>query len=188
MPNCELATDGRNQIGQIRAMLHEINQRTILIVNRLPVGSMHFRVIKEFALQSPGLAKDLRPFRSRIHQSFHLADVDRSITDLYRYRPVYRDDTPSTTARARRLIQKFLLIFGKRIRSDAFEDGRRCSLLKLESLQSKGGSGSIGVHRLKIENCSRSGCREVSVIARRHPKSENALADSREVDFHGNRS
>src|SRR5215470_4707996 len=184
MPHCELATDSRDQIAQIRAVLHEINERTILVVNRLPIGAVHFCVIKELALQSPGLAKDLRPFRSRIHKCLELAYVDRAIADLYRYRTIYRDDSPSTAARARRLIQKFLLVFRKRVRTNAFQDGSCCSLLELEPLQSKGGSGSIGVHWLEIENCSGCACREVSVIGWRYPESENALTDSGEVDFH----
>src|SRR5690242_4094977 len=104
----KLTANGCDQVSEIITMLNVAQERAILFINRLPIGSVHFGVVKVFSLDAPGLAEDLRPLGARIHQHFHLGDVDRTVS--YFRGPIDWNYAPPI-ASARGLVQKFFLIF-----------------------------------------------------------------------------
>ena len=85
-PTVELAADHRDQVAEVGAMRHERHQRAVLVVDRLPVGAVHRRVVEILALDPPRLAEDLRPLGTRIDQRIEAGDIDR------RLRPPWPDD------------------------------------------------------------------------------------------------
>src|ERR1044072_7460292 len=104
-------------------MLNVGEQRSVLLIDRLPVCAVHLRVVEELALDSPGLAKNLRPLCARVDQRFHLRDVYWTIADLGR--TVSRNDPPSVPATGG-LIEHLLFVFRERVGGNAFEiRGRR---------------------------------------------------------------
>src|ERR1044072_2812948 len=98
-------------------MLNVGEQRSVLLIDRLPVCAVHLRVVEELALDSPGLAKNLRPLRARIDQRLHLRDVDRALADLGR--TVSRNNPPAVPATGG-LIEQLLSVFRERVGEDAF--------------------------------------------------------------------
>src|SRR6185369_5573490 len=110
MTDGKLAADGGDQIREVRAMLNIRQERFVLFIDRLPIVSVHLRVVKIVTLDAPRLAEDLRPLGSRIDQRFELGNVNCSIANLGRDRTIERNDSPSVP-RAGGLIQHLLPIF-----------------------------------------------------------------------------
>ena len=111
-------------------------QRAVLVVDRLPVGAVHLRVVEILALNAPRLAEDLRPLGARIDPRFELRDVDRA-SPTFAGRSV-RDDAPAAAVLAAAgLIQQLLAIRREREGANALEERRRCALLELVSVQAE---------------------------------------------------
>src|ERR1043165_347871 len=104
MAHCELAPHPRDQITKGSAMPPVTKQTRIFLINRLPIGAVHFGVVEILALDPPRLAIDLRPLCFRIDAHLQLRDVEWSITNFRR--PLRRNYSP--TARIG-LIEQFLL-------------------------------------------------------------------------------
>src|SRR6185369_1271636 len=134
MTDGKLPSDGGDQIREVGAMLNIRQKRFVLFIDRLPIISVHLRVVEIVALDAPRLAEDLRPLGSRIDQRFELGNVDRSIANLGRYRAIEWNDSPSVP-RACGLIQHLLPILGKSVRADAFKKRRRGAFLELIFVQ-----------------------------------------------------
>src|SRR5256885_6474520 len=95
-------------------------QRPVLFKYRLPVIAVKVRIIEILALDPPGLAINLFPLGSRIDTHFELGDVEWSISHLSRNGTIGRHDSPTGSAAGAGLIQKFLLVIGQRVRTNAF--------------------------------------------------------------------
>src|SRR5438132_3150400 len=78
MPNTQLTADRRDEVSQVGAMPDVGQERSILLVDRGPVGALHAGVIKEFALDAPGLAKNLGPLGLRLHLHLQRRNVQRA--------------------------------------------------------------------------------------------------------------
>src|SRR5688500_3419001 len=109
-------------------MLNVVEKRAVLLIDGPPVGAVHLRVVEELALNSPGLAEDLRPFSSRVNQRFHLRDIKSTVADLDR--AIRRNDPPAVAATGS-LIEQLLSVFRERVCADAFKKRGRRALLKL---------------------------------------------------------
>src|SRR5947208_16088449 len=96
MPNTQLTADRRDEVSQVGAMPDVGQERSILLVDRGPVGALHAGVIKEFALDAPGLAKNLGPLGLRLHLHLQRRDVQRAVGDLSG--PVGRQDATERDA------------------------------------------------------------------------------------------
>src|SRR5665647_1501435 len=92
MPDDELSAGLRYEIAEVSTVTHEGQQLAVFRENSLPVGAVHFGVIKKVALYAPRLVKDFRPLDGRIDPHFHLRDIERSISDLCRF--FCRDNAP----------------------------------------------------------------------------------------------
>src|SRR5215470_3317578 len=106
----QLAADGRDEVGQVYAMSHICEKRLILVINRMPLVSVHFRIVKKVALDSPSLAKDLCPLGPRIDQRFELRDVDGAIAHFCRAIDCYDPPPAAGRTASGRLVEQLLLV------------------------------------------------------------------------------
>src|SRR5689334_11654102 len=103
-------------------MAHVRKQRAILLMDRLPIVAVEFRIVKVLPLDAPVLAINLFPLGARIDAHFELGHVQWTITDLDRRGSIGRHDSP--TVRSNTLIKQLLLVVRERVRTNAFEKWR----------------------------------------------------------------
>src|ERR1041384_1150685 len=160
-------------------MTDKSEQRFVLVVDRLPVGAVHFRIVEIVTLNAPRFAIDLRPLSTRIDAHLELGDVEWSIADFRR--PLSSDHTPTIRAV---LIQQLLLVSGNGIRTDAaFKKRSRRAILELIALQAQRSGSSAGKRLRVIERACRAGV-EIVVVTSGNVDCENSLADLVQIDAH----
>src|SRR5260370_29614508 len=130
----QVAANHGDEITQIRTMADVGQQRVVLVIDRLPIVAMHLGVVEEFALDPPGLTIDLRPFGAGIDLHLELRNVDRAVANFGWL--IGWDDSPAAFgASAARLIEQLLLVRGKRVEANAFQERRGNPGLELITLQ-----------------------------------------------------
>src|SRR5665647_275906 len=92
MPDDELSAGLRYEIAEVSTVTHEGQQLAVFCENSLPVGAVHFGVIKKVALCAPRLVKDFRPLDGRIDLHLQLSDIERAVSNLCRF--FRRDNAP----------------------------------------------------------------------------------------------
>ena len=181
MPHTQLTADRRDEVSQVGAMPDVGQERSILLVDRGPVGALHAGVIKEFALDAPGLAKNLGPLGLRLHLHLQRRDVQRAVADLRG--PVGRHDAPARGGGAARLIEELRVVARKGVGADPLEEGRRRALAQAIAIEAQR-RGRAGAGGRQIEDRPGDARFEVTVVAGRHVEGEDPLADPLEVDAH----
>src|SRR5438105_363585 len=165
MADGELPTRERDEISKVGPVADVRDQRAVFVIHRLPVRTVHLRVIEVIALRAPGFLEDLRPLGAWIDEHLELADVDGAVAHLGRL--VGGDDAPATLRRAARgLIQQLLPVAGERIRTNTLENRRRHALLELVALKTRRTPGVR--HRLEIKECSGGAGAQVAELAGRN--------------------
>ena len=74
----ELALHFPDQVGELRTGRNLVEQRLVLLVDRVPVDARHVGDPELVALQSPHFAEHLAPFASRRHRKPHAIEIDPS--------------------------------------------------------------------------------------------------------------
>src|SRR5215831_7901222 len=95
MSHRQLAAHHRYEVIEISAMAHVRQQHAILVVDRLPIVPVKFRIVEIFALNAPLLTIDLLPLGTRINAHFKLRYVERAVANLYRRRTIGGHDPPT---------------------------------------------------------------------------------------------
>ena len=109
MANHKFAANGCDQISEISSMTDVLNERKILLIDGLPVGTVKFRIVEILTLDPPRLAEDLLPLGTWIDAHFERRNIQRPIADLDGNGTIRRDNAPGCTAR---LIKKLLPVTG----------------------------------------------------------------------------
>src|ERR1043166_2796900 len=155
-------------------------ERAIFFVDCLPVVAMELWIIKILALNSPGLTKDIFPLGAWINLHFELSHVEGPVADSHWSRSIRWHYSPSRCAR---LIEKFFLVRGQRVRTNPLKERCCRALSELISMQAQRRRRGRGCHnRFGVIETSRGAGGEIAVIARRNVHGDYPLPDAIEVD------
>src|SRR5438270_3359007 len=190
MAHGQFAAHHRDDVPQVSAVAHIGKERTIFLIDCLPIVSVHFGVIKILALDAPRLTVDLFPFGAGFNPHLQLGHVERSIAYLNRNRAIGGYNSPTGPSAGAGLIQKFLLVVRERVRANAFQERRGCALFELISLQAERcRRGRSRQNWFGVIETSGRARREVAVITCRDVYGDYSLPYSFKVDanIHGSR-
>src|SRR5215510_12782909 len=180
MPHSQLAADRSYEITQVGPVAYIGQERAVLIVDCLPIGSVHFGVVEILALNPPRLTIDLRPLGAWIYLRLELRHIDCAVAHLGG--AVCRNDSPAVSAG---LIEEFLLVSRERVRANAFEERRGRSLLELVSLQARRRGRAARRVRFHIKDRPRRAGGEAAVVTSRNVDGQDSLSDPVEVNANG---
>ncbi len=77
MSDLHLADHLDQQLVQVLAALHELEQRLVAGAHRAPIQAVHFRIVEELLFHAPGFIEDLMPLLARIDQHPKTAEIER---------------------------------------------------------------------------------------------------------------
>src|SRR5438552_1237158 len=105
MSNGQLSAHHRDHVAQIGAMSDGCEKRKVLLINGVPIGALHFRIVEIFALDPPCLAIYVGPFGTRIDTHLESGHIQWTVSNFWRDRAHGSNDSPAVTAG---LIEKLL--------------------------------------------------------------------------------
>src|SRR5713226_9453037 len=82
MPDHQLAADSGDEITEIGTVPNERHERTVLLVDRVPVGAVHRRIVEVLALDAPRLVEDLCPFGAWLDADLGLRQIEQTVPDF----------------------------------------------------------------------------------------------------------
>src|SRR5260370_22514218 len=82
MPDHQLAADSGDEIPEIGTVPNERHERTVLLVDRVPVGAMHRRIVEVLALDAPRLVEDLCPFGAWRDGDLGRRQIEQTVPDF----------------------------------------------------------------------------------------------------------
>jgi hypothetical protein len=131
MADRQLSASLRDDVPQVRSVIHEGKERTVLRPYGIPVGTVHLGIVEELALHPPRFAEDLSPLDVRIHPRLQLCHVDHAVANLRRLVGGHHAPSRRTTGC---LIEDLLSIGRHNVRANAVDEHCGRAVLELISL------------------------------------------------------